>query len=164
MQRIADIIDTLNLHTGRTVAWLTLGMVAVMFVSVVQRYLFDANAIWQTELVMYMHAIVFMSAAGYALLRDAHVRIDVFYCDFNEKKKAWVNILGTILFLFPVCIALVYFSWDFVISSWEIKEHSSEYGGLPGIFLLKTFIWIFSALLFLQGVSLIVKGITIIRY
>lgn len=163
MLKLAQIIDNINLNIGRAVAWLTLGMVLVTFISVVQRYVFSANAIWQTELVGYMHGIVFMAAAGYTLLRDSHVRIDLFYQNFSEKRKAWINLIGTIIFLFPTCVMLVYFSWDFVLSSWRIFESSSEYGGLPGVFILKTFIWFFAATFALQGISTLIKSIDVIR-
>jgi TRAP-type mannitol/chloroaromatic compound transport system permease small subunit len=157
--KLADIIDRLNLRIGRAVAWLTLAMVMVMVVSVVQRYVFSATVIWQAELVRYCHAVIFMSAVGYTLLRDSHVRIDLFYQNYSDKKKALTNIIGTILFLFPVCISLIYFSWGFVINSWAIAEASTEYGGLPGVFLLKTFIWVFAILFILQGISTIIKSL-----
>jgi len=110
-----------------------------------------------------MHAILFLATAGYTLLDDKHVRVDVLYQQLNKRKKAIVELVGTIIFLFPVCIAIGYFSFEFISSSWEIKESSSEYNGMPGVFVLKSFIWVFCFTLTLQGISTICKSIITLR-
>lgn len=160
---LAEIIDKGNRTLGRILAWLTLGMVLMMCGNVIQRYIFQSNHIWQHELVIYMHALLFMGAAGYTLWRDEHVRVDIIYEHLSVRKKAWVNLLGSLFFLLPVCVALVYFSYGFVVSSWEILEHSREGDGLPGVFLLKSCIWLFAVTLILQGCSLIIRSIHDIR-
>jgi TRAP-type mannitol/chloroaromatic compound transport system permease small subunit len=163
LQKIADNIDKANLAIGRAVAWLALAMVLLMFFNVFSRYALNLNLVWQQELVGFMHAILFLSAAGYTLLRDKHVRVDVFYQSISDKGRAIVDIAGTFLFLFPVCFAMFYFSYDFVTSSWEIFEASAEYNGMPGVFALKTFIWFFAGSVALQGLSTIFKSLIILR-
>jgi TRAP-type mannitol/chloroaromatic compound transport system permease small subunit len=160
---VARFIDTLNLKIGHVIAWLTLGMVLLTFLNVIQRYFFQSNNIWQSELVIYMHAIVFMLGAGYTLKREAHVRVDVFYQHFCARTRGWVDLLGTLFFLFPVCIGLLYFSYDFVISAWRIEEASAEYDGLACVYLLKTCIWGYALTLFLQGVAIILRSILAIQ-
>ncbi len=163
MQRVAETIDRITMGLGRAVAWCVLAMVVVMFWGVVQRYFFDINYIWQQELVRFFHAGVFLLAASYTLLKDAHVRVDVFYRGFTARRKAWVDAAGTVVFLWPVCVALLYFSADFVRSSWAITERSPEYGGMPGVFLLKTCIWGFALTLALQGVATLLRAVTVLR-
>lgn len=163
LQKISDSIDRLNSFLGRAISWLALAMVLLMFFNVVSRYVFNLNLVWQQELVGFMHAILFLVAAGYTLLDDKHVRVDVIYQSLSEHKKAIVNLVGTIIFLLPVCIAITYFSNDFIISSWKIYESSSEYNGMKGVFLLKSCIWIFTLTLALQGVSTICKSLIIIK-
>jgi len=112
---------------------------------------------------MYMHALVFMGGAAYALQMDEHVRVDIFYREMGPRKKAWVNLLGTLLFLIPVCGFLIWISFAYVERAWELKEASPEPGGLPLVYLFKTYIPLMGALLFLQGLSVIIKSIQIIR-
>lgn len=161
--KTSELIDKSNRTFGRVIAWLALAMVLLMFFNVISRYAFNLNLIWQQELVIFMHAIVFLAAAGYTLLDDKHVRVDVFYHSYCERNKAWVNLIGTIIFIFPVCFAISYFSSDYIKSSWRILEASPEYNGMQGIFILKSFIWIFCLSVFLQGVSTICKSINILR-
>lgn len=163
MIKLAHKIDLLNIHIGRTVAWLTLGMVVLMCGTVVLRYVFNTSAVWQQELVRYLHAIIFMSAAGYTLLRDGHVRVDVFYQRFSERGKAWVNLIGTLVLLFPVCVAIMYYSYGMIVDSWAIYEPSPEPLGLPGVFIIKSFIWVFCITLILQGVSTICKSLEALK-
>ena len=148
-------IHRLNETLGRAVSWLSLAMVLLMFVSVLLRYVFNFSTVWQQELVTALYAVLFLLAAGYTLKHDGHVRIDVLYQHFSPRKKAWVNILGVVLFLWPVCGALFYTSFDFVLSSWHLLEASPEYNGLYGIFLIKTCLWVFAVCVALQGLAVV---------
>lgn len=156
-------INQLNEALGRAVSWLTLGMVLMMFAVVVRRYLFNAGQPWETELVGFMHGMVFMLAAGYTFRHDAHVRVDVLYSQLSARRKAWVNLLGTLCLLFPFCLLLLFVSWDFVLNSWAMQEASTEYNGMPGIFILKTCVWIFAGSLFLQGVAICIDALLTLR-
>ena len=163
LQAISDKIDRTNRIIGRLFSWTALLMVLLMFFNVISRYAFNVNLVWQQELVGFMHAILFLTAAGYTLLDDKHVRVDVIYQQLNERKKAIVNLVGTVLFLFPVCFAISYFSHDFITNSWAIKESSPEYNGMKGVFILKSFIWVFCFTVSLQGISTICKSIITLR-
>ncbi|MBK1701653.1 TRAP transporter small permease subunit [Thiococcus pfennigii] len=146
LERINDLV-------GRTVAWLALAMVAVTFLVVVLRYLFDLGWIALQESVTYMHALLFMLGIGYALRHDGHVRVDIFYQRLSPRGRAWVDLLGTLLLLFPVCLFIAWMAWDYVAASWAVAEASREAGGLPGVYLLKALILVMPALVMVQGLA-----------
>ena len=108
-----------------------------------------------------MHAVVFMLGAAYTLQRDEHVRVDIFYRDMSERRRAWVNLLGTLFFIFPMCAFFVWAAWDYVAVSWSIGEVSRNAGGLPFplIPLLKTALIVMPLAVALQGVSLLTRSI-----
>ena len=150
---------------GRFTAWLTLVMVVVTFVIVIMRYVFDAGLIWLQESVIWMHAAVFMIGAAYTLLHEDHVRVDIFYRDMSNVHRAWVNLIGVLIFLFPLCGYLAYASFDFAAVSWSIRESSRESGGLPYplIPILKSIVVLMPVAVALQGVSLILRSIAKLR-
>lgn len=162
MTRLSDALKRFSELTGRAVAWLMLPMVAVTFVVVVLRYVFDLGWIWMQESVVWMHAAVFMLAAAYTLNRDEHVRVDIFYRSMSPKRKALVDAVGAVVFLFPVSIFLLVTSWDYVSVSWAIREGSREAGGLPYPFvpLLKSVIPLTALLLVLQGVTDLIRSLS----
>jgi TRAP-type mannitol/chloroaromatic compound transport system permease small subunit len=159
----ATWIDRLNERIGHAVAWLTLAMVLVACTVVVLRYAFDLGFIWMQEAVTWLHATVFMLGLGYALRTDSHVRVDVFYRGWSERRRAWVDLLGTVLFLVPTCLYVLYESRGYVANSWAIREGSREAGGLPALFLLKTVIPVAAVLVLLQGLSMIVHAVRRLR-
>lgn len=150
---VARIIDAANDRLGRATAWLTLAMVLVTVLIVVLRYGFQIGFIWMQESVRFMHAAVFLLCAAYTLLRDEHVRVDVFYLKMGARGRAAVDLAGTLLFLIPVCAAIVLYSGDYVLNSWAECEGSLEERGVHAVYLLKTCIWLFAATVILQGVS-----------
>lgn len=150
-------VDTVNEWVGRTVAWLTLGCVVTCFTVVVLRYVFDVGYPWMQELYVWQHAAVFMAGAGYTLLHRGHVNVDVVYGRLGPRAQAWIDILGTLLFLFPWLAVIVAAAAPFVAESWRIHEASSTAGGLPGVFLLKSLLLVFCVALFLQGLALIAR-------
>ena len=141
--------------TGTVVAWLTFTMVLVTFIVVVLRYTFDLGWISMQESVTWMHAAVFMLGAAYTLKRDEHVRVDIFYRGMSVRGKAVVDLLGTLIFLLPMAVFLAMSSWDYVYTSWIIREASREAGGLPYPFvpILKSLIPATAGMLILQGIA-----------
>jgi len=150
-------VDAFNDWVGRSVAWLTLGCVLTCFAVVVLRYAFDIGFPWLQELYVWQHAAVFMAGAGYTMLHRGHVNVDVLYGQMSSRRQAWVDILGTLLFLFPWLAVIAVTSAPFVLSSWSIREPSSTANGMPALYLLKSLLWIFCMLLFVQGLALIVR-------
>ena len=131
-------------------------MISLIFGVVILRYFFDSGWIWLQEIILWIHALIFLLVAPYALEEDAHVRVDVFYRRWPPKTKALVNLLGALFFLCPFSLFLFFSSFDYVVASWVINESSRDAGGLPYPFisLLKTTIPLTSLLLFLQGLSI----------
>ncbi|MDH5455212.1 MAG: TRAP transporter small permease subunit [Gammaproteobacteria bacterium] len=160
-----NLLDRINTTIGRAIAWLTLLMVVVTFVVVVMRYVFDAGLIWVQESVTWMHAAVFMLGAAYTLRDEEHVRVDVFYREMSARRRAWVDLVGVILFLLPLCVFLAWNSFDFVNQSWSIREASRESGGLPYplIPMLKSILLLMPLAVSLQGISLLLKSLQTLR-
>ena len=151
------VVDSINEWIGRVVAWLTLGCVITCFLVVVLRYGFSIGFPWLQELYVWQHAAVFMVGAGFTMLHGGHVSVDIAYSKFGPRTKAWVDILGTLLFLLPWMGVLAWTSSQFVLSSWKILERSSTADGMPGLYILKSTIWVFCAVISLQGIALIAR-------
>ncbi|OSQ48716.1 TRAP transporter small permease subunit [Thalassospira alkalitolerans] len=155
-------IDGLNDWIGRGVAWLVIPMVVITFLVATLRYGFSIGWVSMQESYMWLHGIVFMVGAGYTLLHGGHVRVDVFYRPASARYKAWVDLFGSLFLLLPV-IAMVYiYSYPYVMTSWSRLEGSHETGGLQGLFLYKSVILIFCALIGLQGLSLAARSILVL--
>lgn len=163
LKKIPTFINNLNLKIGELFSWLLLCMVSLTCLIVILRYLFNIGFIWMQELVRFFYAAVFMLCAAYTLVENAHVRVDIFYSKMSEKNKNLVNILGSIFFLIPVCFITFFYSFSYVINSWMQLEGSLEERGLHAVFIMKTFIWLFSFMLFAQALSIIFSNINKIR-
>ncbi|MDP6427967.1 MAG: TRAP transporter small permease subunit [Rhodospirillales bacterium] len=137
-------------------------MVIIQFVVVVMRYVFGVGSIMMQESVIYLHAILFMIGAGYTLLYGGHVRVDIFYRDASARGKAILDLIGIAVFLLPVCILIWWFSWRYVGASWAVFEGSKETSGIQAVFLLKSTILAFAALMGLQGISLAIHSILVL--
>lgn len=159
VRAIARTIDRLNEGVGRFVAWFALAVVLIQFLVVLGRYVFGVGSIWAQESIVYLHGVMFMLAAAYTLKDDRHVRVDIFYRDARPAFKASVNLAGAAVFLLPICLLIVWVSWDYVARSWSVLEGSRETSGIQGVFLLKTVIIVFAVQMALQGVSMIVRSL-----
>jgi TRAP-type mannitol/chloroaromatic compound transport system permease small subunit len=155
MLKLRDWLERFSELTGAVIAWLTILMVLGTFIVVVLRYAFDLGWISMQESITWMHAAVFMLGAAYTLKQDEHVRVDIFYRRMQHKRRALVDLIGTLVFLLPVSIFLAMSSWDYVVTSWVIQESSREAGGLPYPFvpILKSLIPATAALLLIQAVA-----------
>ena len=161
MYRARQNLEALSEFTGNLIAWLTLAMVIVTFVIVVLRYALDLGWIAMQESVTWMHAAVFMLGAAYTLKHDEHVRVDIFFRKLPARRKALVNLSGTLVFLLPMAVFLTVASWDYVSTSWAIRESSREAGGLPFPFvpILKSLIPATAIMLILQGIANVLGAI-----
>ena len=163
LERVAGSIDRLSEVTGRAVSWLTLGLALVGFLVVVLRYALNTGFIWMQESLTWMHAVVFMVGAAYTFKHDEHVRVDVVYRKLSERRRAVIDLLGTVLFLLPFCTYVLYESLPYVEGSWRIAERSREAGGLPALYLLKAVIPLMAVLLAVQGVAVVLRSIATLR-
>ncbi len=162
LSRLHTALDAFAEWTGRISAWLALLLVLVTFTVVVLRYAFDIGSIALQESILYLHATLFLLGAAYTLKHDAHVRVDIFYRNMSPQGKAWVDLGGTLLLLLPVCLFLLWVSWDYVASAWSLHEGSREAGGLPYVYVLKSLIPVAAALLMLQGVSQVLASLAVL--
>lgn len=126
--------------TGRGLSWLATLLVLNTGLVVLLRYGFGIGNTALQELSTYLHASVFLLGAAWTLQRGGHVRVDIFYRRMSARAQAWVNALGALVFLLPLCAYILIVSWDFAAASWSIRETSSEPGGLPFVYILKSLI------------------------
>jgi len=159
MQRLCQFIDAFTEITGKAVAWLTVLLILNTCTVVVLRYFLGTGSIILQESTTYLHASLFMLAMAFTLKRGGHVRVDVFYGRFSPRTQALLDVLGTLFFLLPVCVLILTSSWDYVANSWAIKETSTEGGGIPFVYLLKTLLIALPVMLILQGISEALKNL-----
>lgn len=155
-------IDKLNTRIGTTVAWFALAMVLVQFLVVVMRYVFGVGSLMMQESIIYLHGTMFMLGSAYTLLNNGHVRVDVFYREADPRWKAKVDFAGHVFFLIPVCTLIFIYSWAYVLGSWASLEGSRETSGIPGVFVLKTVVLVFCALMILQGLAQGLKALMLL--
>jgi TRAP-type mannitol/chloroaromatic compound transport system permease small subunit len=158
LHRLVSAIDDFTERSGRLLAWLALAMALLTLIIVVLRYGFSIGSIAAQEAVVYMHGCLFMLGVSYTLKHDAHVRVDIFYRRLGPRARAWINSLGCIVFLLPLCVFIVAISWDYVAESWSIRESSPEPGGIPAVFLLKTLLPAMAINLLLQGLAELLRN------
>jgi len=153
LQKISTAIDRLNGWIGLAAAWAVLAMMIVQFAIVVLRSAFGFGSLWMQESLHYLLAILVLLTAGWTLRSDGHVRVDIFYADAAPRAKAKVDLGGAVLLLIPFMAAVIWFSWPYARRAWAIMEGSREAGGIPLVFLLKSSIPLFAALMLLQGIA-----------
>lgn len=159
---LANGIDKINEYVGRFVSWITALLVLVVFGDVVMRYVFRISYVFTQELEWHLFGFIFLMGAGYTLLHDGHVRVDIIYQKIGVKAQAWINFIGCIFFLFPGCYLIISTSLGFVENSFAIFEGSPDPGGIPLRFILKSMIPLGFTLVWLQGVSLFIKSFLVI--
>jgi|TARA_Y100000310_G_scaffold49418_1_gene45690 TRAP-type mannitol/chloroaromatic compound transport system permease small subunit len=137
-------------------------MMLITCLVVFLRYLLNMGSIALQESVTYLHGMVFLLGIAYTMKQKAHVRVDIIYQKLDPRTKCWMDLLGTLLFLFPVSIFITWVSIEYVQFSWNLLEGSAEPGGLPGVFLLKSLIPLMAVLLFLQGVAELLRNALIL--
>lgn len=158
LRGLARWIDALQEQVGRAVSWLMFALVVLVFGDVVLRYLFNTGAVFIQEFEWYLFGTIYLLAAGYTMLYNEHVRVDVVYAKLPPRSRAWLDFVLMFVFFFPACILVIYTSWPFVRNSWDILEGSPDPGGIPARFVLKSMIIVGFALLALQGVSQAIKS------
>lgn len=152
-------LDQLTRTLGVITSWLCILMALLTCFIVVMRYAFGTGSIALQETSTYMHAAIFLLGACVALQNSAHVRVDIIYRGLSSNAKHWIDLIGHIVFLLPLCAFMVYISWGFVASSWAIQETSADAGGLAFVYLLKTLIPVGASCLALQAVAELTRAV-----
>ena len=133
-------------------------MTILMIVIIVARYFFGIGLTGLQELVMYIHALIFLGCAGYVHYKDEHVRVDIFYRESSDLYKKNINYFLSLIFLIPICFVIGYYSIELIEMSWRIKEVSTEAGGLNYVYLQKTLIILFPMTLLLTYLYQLLNG------
>jgi len=158
MNKLSRIIDSSNEKIGVITSYLIIPLILITFFVAFMRYILDFGSIALQEIIIYLHALIFMLGAAYTLKNNMHVRIDIFYSKFSKNKKNKVNFYGTLFFLIPTCVLIFFTSYNYVLSSILLLESSKEAGGLSTIYILKSYIILLSFSLLLQGFSELIKN------
>lgn len=159
---LVRLICGLNLVIGNVFAWLAVGIVAVCFTVVVQRYVFATSFVWMQDLYVWLNGVMFMAVAGYALFRNDHVRVDIFYRAATAERRALVDLIGVVVFLLPFTWVVAWYGWEFVARSWRYGEGSVNPGGMPALYVVKSFIIVFAVLVALQGIAMALRSILVL--
>ena len=165
--KLAALIDAINRRIGQLMFILVLVMILVGVYNASVRYLggfFGANLSSNAylEFQWYMFGAIFLLGAAYTLQKDGHVRVDVLQSRLSPKAKAWVDLVGIVVFMIPFCAMVFWLSLPWVMNSWHLLETSSDPGGLPR-YPIKTVVPVAFVLLLLQGVSQLIKAVAVIR-
>jgi len=158
MNKLSRIIDSSNEKIGVITSYLIIPLILITFFVAFMRYILDFGSIALQEIIIYLHALIFMLGAAYTLKNNMHVRIDIFYSKFSKNKKNKVNFYGTLFFLIPTCVLIFFTSYNYVLSSILLLESSKEAGGLAIVYILKSYIILLSFSLLLQGFSELIKN------
>lgn len=151
-------IDAINRGVGSVAAWAAALVVLVVFSDVVMRYLFNTSYVFIQELEWHLFSFIFLMGAGYTLYKEGHVRVDIFYQRIGSKGRAWINLMGVLLFLIPGCYLVITTSYKFAHTSFLNLEGSPDPGGIPYRFIVKYTIPIGYLLLLLQGLALGIRS------
>ncbi|WDR01244.1 TRAP transporter small permease subunit [Devosia algicola] len=165
MQTLAMLvkgISAVNWVVGQILSWLALATVLVCFTVVVQRYFFHISFLWLQDLYVWLAGAMFTGVAGFALMRDDHVRVDIFYRPASTRTKAKADLFGVAFFLLPYIYVVLAYAWPAVVRSWSYWEGSGNIGGMPGLFVLKSFIIVFAVLVGLQGIAMACRSILVL--
>ena len=162
LARFVEAVGRLNAFVGHALAWLALAAVVLCFTVVVQRYAFSTTHLWMQDLYVWLNGAMFMAVAGYTLLIDGHVRVDITYRPAPVRRKAVMDLIGVLLFLLPFCAVVWIWGFEYVERSWMLREGSPNPGGMPGLYVLKTFILVFAVLVALQGLAMLARSILVL--
>ena len=160
--KISRGIDALNARIGQALIWLVLVMALVSSGNAIFRYLFNQSSNAWLELQWYLFAAVFLIGAGYTLLHNEHIRIDVVSSHLSARARAWIDIFGTLVFLLPVSFLVVWLSWPVFMNAWTSQEISGNAGGLIR-WPARLMVPLGFLLLSVQGVSELIKRIAFLR-
>lgn len=160
--KLSRTIDALNQRVGKATIWLVLVVTVISAINAVVRYAFNYSSNGLLEIQWYLFSAIFLLCAGYTLMRNEHVRIDVVSSHFSPRVHAWIDIIGTLFFLAPMAIAVLYLSWPIFINSFLNKEYSSNAGGLI-VWPVRGLVPLGFALLILQGISELIKRIAFLK-
>ncbi|SFL06129.1 TRAP-type mannitol/chloroaromatic compound transport system, small permease component [Nitrosomonas aestuarii] len=162
LRKFERAVGRLSGAFGWLAGWLCILMVAVVFIDVIARYLFDSGSIAMQEMEWHLFAAVFLLGAAYTMRENANVRVDVWYEKMSTRNKAVIDVLGTVFFVIPMCTLILYSSFDFVAYSYEVQEVSNDPGGLPYRFVFKALLPLGYFLVLIQSCAFVSRNIRLL--
>lgn len=163
LQKIVVACDTINQWIGSVlVSAAVFFFIGIIFSNVVMRYVFNTSFVFMAELEWHVFCFIFLIGAGFTLLHDRHVRVDIFYSRMGEKQRALINCLGVLFLLIPSCFLVLHTSIPWVISAWQVGEVGLDPGGIPSRYIIKSALPIGYCLLLLQGIALFLRSLLIL--
>ena len=160
--KLSRAIDALSEGVGKATIWLVLVVTLISAANAFVRYTFNYSSNGLLEIQWYLFSAIFLLCAGYTLMRNEHVRIDVISGRFSPRTHAWIDIIGTLFFLAPMAVAVLYLSWPIFINAYLNNEYSSNAGGLI-VWPVRALVPIGFSLLILQGVSELIKRFAFLK-
>jgi TRAP-type mannitol/chloroaromatic compound transport system permease small subunit len=166
LSRFAGAVEDLNDRIGSVLRWIAFIMVLIGAFNAIARYLtrfvgvsLSSNAV--NELQWYLFSVIFLLGAAYGLRQDVHVRVDVLYQRLSAKRRAWIDLVGTVVFLLPFTALMLKVSWPVVKASWVVRETSPDPGGLPR-YPIKALVLVSFGLLALQGIAHLIRQVEVL--
>ena len=159
---IVRAICALNRALGWAFSFFSLGIVLVCFSVVVMRYVFRTGSVPMQDLYVWLNGMMFMGIAGYVMLREGHVRVDIFYRNAPVRRKALIDMFGAVFFVAPFVFVIVAWGAPYVLRSWAIRESSPNFGGLQHFYLLKSFLFVFAGVVALQALAWFLRGVLVL--
>ncbi len=160
LKKIIHFCDRLNEWVGSViVSFAVLLFIGVIFSNVVMRYVFNTSFVFMAELEWHIFAFIFLVGAGFTLLHDGHVRVDIFYSMVTKRTQAWINLFGVLLFLIPSCYLVLTTTIPWVMDAYKVGERSIDPGGLPARYLIKAALPVGYFLILIQGVLMFLKSV-----
>jgi len=163
IEKVVNVIEKISDKIGYFVSWICTLMVLTVFYDTIMRYAFNHGSVALQELEWHLFAVVFLLGAAFTFKEGGHVRVDILYMSFSKKTKAWIDFIGTFIFLIPFAVMVILSSKIFIHNSWMVREVSSDPGGLPARYILKAMIPLGFILLIIQGLSEALKNFMIIK-
>ncbi len=162
MIKIFSILDRCSELLGKVFSWSSFLLIVIICFDVLMRYIFGRSIIWLVELETYFFAFSFILTGAYAFKHDKHVRVDLFYSNWTEKKKAWNDLIGNLFLLLPWCVVSMMVCFRYAMTSFKLGESSAQAGGLPALYILKFSIVLGFVLLCLQSIVEISRCLTVL--
>lgn len=161
--KLENIINGFSELLGKLAGLLLILLLLNVFYDVIMRYLFNDVSIGMQELEWHLYSTMFLLGVSYSLRHNGHVRVDLIYERLSHKSQAWIDILGTLIFLLPFTLLVGYYSIDFVFSAYELNEQSGDPGGLTHRWIIKSMITFAFFSMAISGVGLILHSVNRIR-
>ncbi|WP_337924737.1 TRAP transporter small permease subunit [Szabonella alba] len=155
-------INRINIIIGHAFSWLAIAIFVVCFWVVIERYFFGQTRLWMQDLYVWLNGAMFTAVAAFALYRNDHVRVDIFFRTASDRRRAVMDLIGVCLFLLPFMVVIWIYAYPNVMRSWARFEPSANVGGMPGLYILRSFILGFAVLIALQGISMLIRSVLIL--